>query len=366
VPLALAGSIALALTATPALAADNRSAERMPGARTSSLERLGGSLSGLRADKAVPHTYTVTLGDTVSSIAARFGLRTTDVLALNHLGWNSIIQPGQVLRLTAAPAASRAPAAPRAASVVYTIKPGDSVSSIAHHHGVSVKALLAANRLSWSSVIYVGHKLVIPGKAGSSSSTSRQVHATGGKYTVKPGDTVSAIAHRFGVPVQSMLEANRLGWASIIYPGEKLRIPEIVTIAGFDHEQLANAKLIVRIGRQLGVPDRGIAIALGTAMQESGLYNLSWGDRDSLGLFQQRPSAGWGTPAQISDPDRATRAFYGGPKDPNGSDTRGLLDIPGWQHMTFTQAAQAVQISAFPDAYAQWEKYAVAWLAALT
>jgi hypothetical protein len=101
-------------------------------------------------------------------------------------------------------------------------------------------------------------------------------------------------------------------------------------------------------------------------MQESGLHNLSWGDRDSLGLFQQRPSAGWGTPAQISDPDRATRAFYGGPKDPNGSDTRGLLDIPGWQHMTFTQAAQAVQISAFPDAYAQWEKYAVAWLAALT
>jgi LysM repeat protein len=366
VPLALAGSIALALTATPALAADNRSAERMPGARTSSLERLGGSLSGLRADKAVPHTYTVTLGDTVSSIAARFGLRTTDVLALNHLGWNSIIQPGQVLRLTAAPAASRAPAAPRAASVVYTIKPGDSVSSIAHRHGVSVQALLAANRLSWSSVIYVGHKLVIPGKAGSSSSTSRQVHATGGKYTVKPGDTVSAIAHRFGVPVQSMLEANRLGWASIIYPGEKLRIPEIVTIAGFDHEQLANAKLIVRIGRELGVPDRGIAVALGTAMQESGLHNLSWGDRDSLGLFQQRPSAGWGTPAQISDPDRATRAFYGGPKDPNGSDTRGLLDIPGWQHMTFTQAAQAVQISAFPDAYAQWEKYAVAWLAALT
>jgi LysM repeat protein len=366
VPLALAGSIALVLTATPALAAENRSAERMPGARADSLERLAASAGGLRADRTVPRTYTVRLGDTVSRIAARFGLRTTDVLALNHLGWNSVIQPGQVLRLTAAPAASSPPARPRAASVVYTIKPGDTVSFIARRYGVSVQAVLAANRLSRSSVIYVGHTLVIPVKAGSSRSASREVHATGGTYTVKPGETVSAIARRFGVPVPSVLEANRLGWASIIYPGEKLRIPEVVTIAGFDGEQLANAKRIVRIGRELGVPDRGIAIALGTAMQESGLHNLSWGDRDSLGLFQQRPSAGWGTAAQISDPDRATRSFYGGPKDPNGSDTRGLLDIPGWQHMTFTQAAQAVQISAFPDAYAQWEKYAVAWLAALT
>ena len=95
------------------------------------------------------------------------------------------------------------------------------------------------------------------------------------------------------------------------------------------------------------------------------MRNLDWGDRDSLGLFQQRPSNGWGTADEVRDPVRAAKAFYGGASDPNGSNTRGLLDIPGWQSMTFTQAAQAVQISAYPDAYAQWEKPAYAWLAAL-
>ena len=74
----------------------------------------------------------------------------------------------------------------------------------------------------------------------------------------------------------------------------------------------------MQVGRQLGVPDRGIAIALGAAMQESGMRNLDWGDRDSLGLFQQRPSTGWGTAAQVRDPVRPTKAFYGGPSDPNG------------------------------------------------
>ena len=88
--------------------------------------------------------------------------------------------------------------------------------------------------------------------------------------------------------------------------------------------------------------DRGIAIALGTAMQESWLRNLDWGDRDSLGLFQQRPSTGWGTAAEVTDPGYATRVFFGGASDPNGYDTRGLLDIPGWESMSFADAAQAV------------------------
>ena len=122
-------------------------------------------------------------------------------------------------------------------------------------------------------------------------------------------------------------------------------------------------QLIIGIGRELGVPERGIAIALGAAMQESSLRNVGIGDRDSLGLFQQRPSAGWGTEAEVQDAARATRVFYGGRSDPNGTITRGLLDIPGWQNLTFTQAAQAVQISAYPDAYARWENAANTWLA---
>ena len=107
-------------------------------------------------------------------------------------------------------------------------------------------------------------------------------------------------------------------------------------------------------------------IALAAAAQESTLRNLNYGDRDSLGLFQQRPSTGWGTPAQVTDPTYASRLFFGGPSNPNRGVTRGLLDIPGWQSMTVTRAAQAVQLSAYPTAYAKWETSARAWLAQLS
>jgi len=110
------------------------------------------------------------------------------------------------------------------------------------------------------------------------------------------------------------------------------------------------------------VPDYGIVIALATAMQESSMRNLSWGDRDSVGLFQQRPSTGWGTAAELQNPAHAARLFYVGRE----GYTRGLLDIRGWQSMTVTQAAQAVQISAYPDHYAKWEASAWAWLYELT
>jgi hypothetical protein len=130
-------------------------------------------------------------------------------------------------------------------------------------------------------------------------------------------------------------------------------------------EMAANAAIIIQVGRELGVPDRGIVIALAAAMQESSMRNINYGDRDSLGLVQQRPSTGWGTPEQILNASHAARLFYGGPSNPNKGKTRGLLDIPGWQSMSLTQAAQAVQISAYPNAYAKWETSATSWLAQL-
>ena len=140
-------------------------------------------------------------------------------------------------------------------------------------------------------------------------------------------------------------------------------------IASLSKEQIHDAAIIVAVGQQMKVPPRGWVIAVATALQESTLHNYGYlgsrNDHDSLGLFQQRPSTGWGTAEQIRDRVRAIKVFYGGPADPNGSRTRGLLDIPGWQSMTFAQAAQAVQISAYPDRYARWEKPAHAWLAAL-
>ena len=116
-------------------------------------------------------------------------------------------------------------------------------------------------------------------------------------------------------------------------------------------EQLANARIIAEVGRSLGASDRDVLIALMTAMQESGLRNLNYGDRDSQGLFQQRPSMAWGTVEQIRDPRYAARAFFKG-----AGTNPGLLSLSGRDSMSLTQAAQAVQRSAYPDAYAKHEK----------
>lgn len=117
-------------------------------------------------------------------------------------------------------------------------------------------------------------------------------------------------------------------------------------------EQVANVKTIIKVGKDNKIPKQGVKIALMTAQQESTLRNLDYGDRDSLGLFQQRPSTGWGTPQQIQDPVYASESFYGVNKD--GSNP-GLLQVKGWESMDPAAAAQAVQKSAYPSAYAQWE-----------
>ncbi|WP_405852433.1 C40 family peptidase [Streptomyces sp. NBC_00090] len=124
-----------------------------------------------------------------------------------------------------------------------------------------------------------------------------------------------------------------------------------VSVPGLDDpaDQIPNARTIQATGVAMKVPARGQIVALATALQESGLRNLDYGDRDSLGLFQQRPSQGWGTAQQVRDPVHASTKFY-----------ESLLQVSGWQSMTVTQAAQAVQKSGFPDAYAKWEPLATA------
>jgi len=120
-------------------------------------------------------------------------------------------------------------------------------------------------------------------------------------------------------------------------------------------EQARNAALIAAVAVGRGLPAHAATIALATAMQESKLYNLTAGDRDSVGLFQQRPSQGWGTVKQISDPVFATNAFYDA-----------LEKLGTWDSITVTEAAQAVQHSAYPDAYAEHEPDARAFASALT
>jgi hypothetical protein len=141
---------------------------------------------------------------------------------------------------------------------------------------------------------------------------------------------VAAIAAFFAFLISPLVRAD-----ADCTPGPAPSAPQ-----GWSDEQIANARVIVTIGSQRQVPERGLVIAVATALQESGLRNLRGGDRDSIGLFQQRPSQGWGTRKQLSDPSYQTGKFYDK-----------LLTLDGWQKKRLTEAAQAVQVSAYPEAY---------------
>ncbi|MEU0224149.1 heavy metal transporter [Streptomyces sp. NPDC006284] len=123
----------------------------------------------------------------------------------------------------------------------------------------------------------------------------------------------------------------------------------------FSPEQAVNAATISAVGTARDLPERAVTIALATALQESSLRNIDHGDRDSLGLFQQRPSQGWGTPGEIMDPAYSAGQFYDH-----------LVEVPGYTSLPLTVAAQRVQRSGFPEAYAKHEPDATLLAAALT
>jgi hypothetical protein len=135
-------------------------------------------------------------------------------------------------------------------------------------------------------------------------------------------------------------------------PSARCTIPG--TPFAFTGEQIANARVIADVAGERGLPERAVIIALATAQQESGLRNLNYGDRDSLGLFQQRPSMGWGTPVQVRTPAYAAGRFYDR-----------LVQVPNWETGKLTLVADAVQRSAFPEAYQKHGAMAVALAAAL-
>jgi len=278
--------------------------------------------AAVRHTLAPPATYTVVEGDSIADIAQRYGLSTASLLALNGLSWSTTLHAGQVLKLTHAGAIE--PVVPEPPVVTaeqrHIVASGESIAAIAERYGVDPGVLLSVNGLGWSSIIYPGQVIVIP----------------------DPSATIEPVPFEAPAPVAEAA-------------------PSPAGAVGLSDEQWANAAIIVQAGRDLGVPDYGIVIALATAAQESSLRNLHWGDRDSLGLFQQRPSTGWGAPEELTDPYTAATRFYLG----RSGYTAGLLDIPGWESMPLTVAAQAVQISAYPEAYAKWESAAWAWLSEL-
>jgi hypothetical protein len=164
-----------------------------------------------------------------------------------------------------------------------------------------------------------------------------------------------------GVGVLALGAAGAAGWAwwNGSIGGLPIRPHCTATALGataeLDPDQAANAATIAAVAVRRGLPGRAVTIAIATAMQESKLVNVPGGDRDSVGLFQQRPSQGWGTAEQVHDPVYASNAFY---------DV--LVKIEGYQNLPITKAAQRVQRSAFPSAYADHEPEARIWASTLT
>ncbi|GAA2100463.1 C40 family peptidase [Streptomyces albiaxialis] len=137
-------------------------------------------------------------------------------------------------------------------------------------------------------------------------------------------------------------------------PSEAVAVGDGDGKTGLNAHQIRNAQTIIAVGQKNQVPTRGQVVAIVAALQESNLTNHPGGDRDSIGLFQMRPSMGWGTPKQLHNPTWAAGKFY-----------RALLSVPGWEKMSVNDAAQAVEKSGFPDAYAKHTKRAVQIVASI-
>ncbi|MDQ0769716.1 LysM repeat protein [Pseudarthrobacter defluvii] len=299
------------------------------------------------AQPAAPAEYTIVRGDTVSAIAGRFGLDTGEILKLNNLQANTIIYPGQKLKLSGsaapaapAPAPAAAPAPAPAGGATYTVKSGDTLGAIAARHNVALSDLFNWNNLSMRSIIYPGQKIKVgggsapapaapaaPAPAPALANTSAPA---AGSYTIKPGDTLSAIASRHGVKLSDLLSANKLGMASIIYPGSKLVIPggsgqpapqpaaaqpsaaplvpssflgfsypAAVVSSANENKALLNASpvpsreemknIVADTARRMGV-DTSLALAF--AFQESSFNQRAVSPANAIGTMQVIPSSG--------------------------------------------------------------------------
>ena len=289
------------------------------------------------AESAVPATHRIVPGDTVSSIAARYGLDLNEVLRINNLSPSSVIYAGKELKLTGTAKAPSAPAAQAPAAGTYTVKPGDTLSAIAAKHGVSLSTVLSANNLSMTSVIYPGEKLSLgsgteTATAPASPAPAAPAAPQAGTYTVVPGDTLGAIAARHGVSLQSVLNANNLSMNSVIRPGQKLSlgggstittasstpaapaaaptdlVPSTFLHYTYPQHVVANANLNKQALNSMAVPTRaqmqqlvadtasamGVdpALAQAFALQESGFDQRAVSPANAIGTMQVIPSSG--------------------------------------------------------------------------
>lgn len=254
----------------------------------------------------------------------------------------------------------------REGAIEVEVGQGETVFDIAARHGVSTASVLALNGLGWRTALTTGQTVLVkpPESRPATTSVADELH----RHRVSADETISSIAQRHGVGTAAVLLANGLSRGSTVRAGQQLVIPVpnlrktgsgAVTLSG---EMRENARVVLAVGREAGVPDDGIVIAFTAAMQDSSLHNLAFGEADAVGLFQQRPSLGWGDEVALLEPRHAAVAFFGGSGSGIVAPATGLLDVGGWEFMSVGEAAYAVQRGASPAAYGKWERAARGWL----
>ncbi|WP_211236579.1 lytic transglycosylase domain-containing protein [Arthrobacter castelli] len=295
------------------------------------------------ASKGSSSSYTVKAGDTISSIAAQHDKSINEVLEANGLNMGSVIYPGQEIKLSGSTITTQANdhkvigqsgSKQEKTSGSYTVKAGDTISSIAAQHGKSISEVLEANGLNMGSVIHPGQKIKLSGANVTTQANDRKlIDQSGskkgepsGKYTVKSGDTLGSIAARHGVSLSSLLKANSLNLGSVIHPGNKLAIPgqgsqdsgkeskpknlvpntflhytypkHVVAKANQNKAALLEAPapsqaeikdMIVQTARSMGVPP---SLALAHAYQESGFNHRAVSPANAIGTMQVIPASG--------------------------------------------------------------------------
>ncbi len=323
------------MSTTSAAARRGVHARRAAGGTGATLALVAISVSASPAAHA-DDAYTVRPGDTVSHIAARTGASVAAIARANALADVSRIRAGQVLSIPSASARTpRTPAAP--VSSTYTVRAGETVTGIAARHKTTVKAIISANSLRADGLILAGQKLTIPGAAGAAA-PSRTPAATATTYTVRAGDTVSAIAARHGTTVKAIVAANGLGPSAMVRIGQKLTLagasssspaPALVgdTFAGrtYARDVVDAANANKRALLAAGVPSKahmqakvaatarayGLdpALAQAIALQESGFNHTAVSPANAIGTMQVIPSSGdWassivGRQLNLLDPD---------------------------------------------------------------
>ena len=315
------------------------------------------------------NAYLVQNGETLSTIADRLGISTSALTEANGLEESATIYAGQMIRIpgTTAPVVEREdasvmPALATAPTIIPTsAESTDQVMSSDPAPESAAEETTDEEAAFDAADIEIAEK---PALITVKVPTPKAPVVVEKKVT--PVATPEPVKEPEPEPIPTPAESEPEESEEEAEPTSSAGQPVSGSVTPLNDERRTNAQIIVNVGREMGISDYGIVIALATAMQESSLRNINWGDRDSVGLYQQRPSSGWGTVEQIMDPVYATKLFFGGPNNPNKGKTRGLLDISGWESMPLTEAAQRVQISAYPNAYAKWEPSAWAWLYELT